>query len=286
MVKLAVVGDPVAHSLSPHMHNAALAQLAVQERRFENWHYGALHLKVPELIAQLGALGAQGYHGLNLTIPHKVEIVSHLVAISDEARAMGAVNTLIWSDGGYRGENTDGYGIERAIESCFGSGFAGRDVWLYGAGGAARGIAVRALRAGCARLTLVNRNQERLAGLLAGLTAQWGDSVRGFQSAAAPADYGARPLLINATALGLNAADPPPFAAAALPREAEVYDTTYGCRNALAHACERAGLRYADGLSMLVWQGVRSLEIWSGKRVAAQWMEAAALAELKKRQGT
>lgn len=284
--RLAVLGDPVGHSLSPAMHNAALAEMAVRDPGLAAWRYAAIHVPGPDLGRALPLLHREGVAGINLTIPHKVSARDLVEAVDPEVEPMGAVNTLIRTESGYRATNTDGYGINRAVEEAFSLRMDGLDIWLFGAGGAARGIIVACLQAGCARLTVLNRSEERLRELeaqlvrsgLAGL-----DRLRLAGLETAPRDAEAGSLLINATSLGLRAEDPNPVDPAYLEPGRHVYDTTYGSRNRLRSACAERGVAYADGLSMLVWQGVRSLEIWTGRPVPAETMRRAALARLEEK---
>jgi shikimate dehydrogenase len=284
--RLAVLGDPVAHSLSPAMHNAALREMAAADPAFGDWEYRPIHVPDGELGAALKRLHAAGLYGLNLTIPHKVPALDLVEEIDPAVRPMGAVNTLIRTETGYRATNSDGYGIQRAIEEAFGAGLAGADVWLFGAGGAARGIGVACLQAGCARLSVVNRGAERLGELerqVAGSRIAGAGRIRFMPLAEARADARDGAILINATSLGLHAGDPVPIPEPWLAAGVRVYDTTYGAANQLAGACAARGIAYADGLSMLVWQGVRSLEIWTGRPVPAGTMRAAVEAQLKER---
>lgn len=279
--RLVVLGDPVAHSLSPAMHNAALAKMGLVD-----WRYEAVHVPAAELAGALPLLHAAGVAGINLTLPHKVQALDLVEWVEPEVRAMGAVNTLIRTDSGYRATNTDGYGILKALEEAFGVDLSGADVWLFGAGGAARGIAVACLQAGCQRLTILNRSESRLQELegqlgSAGLTQ--GGRIRFCPAAEAPTDPAAGAVLINATSLGLKASDPCPLGGVYLREGVQIYDTTYGVVNELGRACRARGLPYADGLSMLVWQGARSLEIWTGRPVPAETMRAAALRQLNER---
>jgi shikimate dehydrogenase len=284
--RLAVLGDPVAHSLSPAMHNAALRRMAAADPELAGWEYTAIHVAGGRLAGALEALHAAGVYGINLTLPHKVSALELVEEIDAAVRPMGAVNTLTRTATGYRATNTDGYGIRKAIAEAFGVELAGRDVWVFGAGGAARGIVVACLQGGCARLTVVNRSEPRLRELeqqvrCAGMAEAARARFVAAAQARCDADSGA--ILINATALGLKAADPSPLPTGWLGGGARVYDTTYGAANQLARACAQRGIPYADGLSMLVWQGVRSLHIWTGREVPAETMRQAALEQLKER---
>ncbi len=286
--RLAVLGDPIAHSLSPAMHNAALAEMARKAPELAGWAYAAIHVPPERLKEALGLLHTEGVAGINLTIPHKVQARDLVETLDAEAQAMGAVNTLVRTAGGYRGTNTDGYGIRRAVEEAFGMDLGGSDIWLFGAGGAARGIVVSCLQAGCKRVTVINRTPSRLRELedqvhSSGVADR--DRVRFRLLSEAPVDSGAGSLLINATSLGLVESDPSPIGDDFLKEGTRVYDTTYGIRNQLARDCAERGIPYADGLSMLVWQGVRSLEIWTGEPVPADTMRRAAESCLRERKG-
>lgn len=285
-VRLAVLGDPIHHSLSPAMHSAALANLARSDCAFANWTYVPIVTPAARVREALLHLHTAGFHGMNLTIPHKVDAMDCIECADEQALKMGAVNTLIRTPTGYRGTNTDGYGILQAIQQAFGCSLQDREVWLLGAGGAARGILVAVLGAGARRVHVVNRSAERLASMRA-LTLSWPAQEQGaiqwLQPENLPAQLPAGTILINATALGLKAEDPLPIPAQCLHEKLLVYDTTYGCHNALAAAARACGAAYADGLSMLVWQGVRSLEIWTQRTVNPAVMAAAAHAALKQR---
>ena len=284
--RLAVLGDPIKHSLSPAMHNAALAYMAADYPEMVDWCYHAIHVPASDLKLALQRLHEAGVTGINLTIPHKVIVLEFLQGIDDTAVRMGAVNTLKWTESGYYGSNTDGYGIQKGIAESLGRELTGADVWLFGAGGAARGILIACLDAGARRVTVINRSKERLAeftGNLLRLDPGDKTELRFFASVDNPGDPGTQAILINATSLGLKAEDPSPVPESFLLPGICVYDTTYGAANQLARDCRARGLAYADGLPMLVWQGVRSLEIWTGKPVSAEHMRKAAESELKRR---
>lgn len=284
--RLVVLGDPISHSLSPAMHNAALAEMASEWPELADWRYEAVHVPAVDLPQALPLLHEAGVAGINLTIPHKVQVLGIIEEVDALSSRMGAVNTLVRTATGYRGTNTDGYGILKAIDESFQRTPEGTDVWIFGAGGAARGIIVACLEAGAARVTVLNRSSARLEELqavLASGSVPGLEKVRFHSLVEAPVDAGEGAILINATSLGLKESDPSPVAAAYLKPGSVVYDTTYGSANQLAADCREAGIAYSDGISMLVWQGVRSLEIWTGKSVPAKAMCRAVDAELIRR---
>lgn len=283
-VALAVLGHPIRHSLSPAMHNAALARLAAADPRYADWRYFRFEVPPEDLPRALGLLRAARFHGVNLTVPHKILALEHVAEIDPGARAAGAVNTLRLGPAGWHGFNTDGYGLATAVREDLGRDLAGAPVVLLGAGGAARGAAVECLRRGCTALAVANRSPDRLEALLAIVRPLAGAiPVRGFAPGAIPADLPAGAIVINATSAGLRAGDPPPLDLAALPRPAAVFDMIYNPpETPLLRAAAALGLPRAPGLGMLVHQGAKALELWTGApaRSTAPVMAAAARAAL------
>jgi shikimate dehydrogenase len=286
---LAVVGHPVVHSLSPQMHNAALRVLAQQDPTFDEWQYVRFDIEPDYLERALQLFHEKKFKGLNLTLPHKVRALNSVREIAPMARVLGAVNTLSWTPTGYRGDNTDGFGIQKAVEQTLGFSFVGKKVLILGAGGACRAIAVQCLQLGVSALSIANRSLERLQELLERIepvALEQKAILKGLELDAVEAMELFNPdLIINATALGLKTTDPSPIDGGAFPAEVVVYDTTYGvAENGFSRWANTRGLRYASGLSMLVWQGVRSLEIWTSANVSADVMEKAAQSTLISRQ--
>ena len=275
---LAVLGHPIAHSLSPPMHNAALTAMARHDREFTAWRYFRFDVPPERLGEALERLHARGFFGLNLTVPHKVLAYALVRQVVPEAVPLGAVNTLRRTDDGWRGHNTDGYGLATALREELGASLRGAHVILLGAGGAARGAAVECLQQGCAALWIANRTKSRLDELLAALRPlARGVPVQGFAPDALPGELPAGALVINATSAGLKPADPAPIELRRLPRPSSVFDMIYNpARTPLLAQAEALGLPHANGLAMLVHQGARSLEIWTGAAVPAATMRAAA----------
>ncbi|MBI2514364.1 MAG: shikimate dehydrogenase [Opitutae bacterium] len=274
---LAVLGHPIAHSLSPRMHNAALQAMSARDRAFARWRYFRFDVPPERLAEALPRLHAAGLHGLNLTVPHKVLAFDLVAEIDPTARAIGAVNTLRRTAAGWRGYNTDGYGLATALREELGVALPGAHVILLGAGGAARGAAVECLRQGCASLAIANRTRANLDALLDALRPLAGAAeLRGFDPAHPPADLPANAVLVNATSAGLKPGEPPPIALRDLPAGLKVYDMVYNPpQTALLREAAALGLAHANGLSMLVHQGARALEIWTDTAVPADVMRAA-----------
>ena len=275
---LAVLGHPIKHSLSPAMHNAALAELARQEKDFLPWKYFRFDVPPEQLAEALTRLHAAGFHGLNLTVPHKVIAFDLIKEIDPAALPIGAVNTLKRTATGWRGYNTDGYGLTCALQSELKVALAGTPVILLGAGGAARSAAIESLRQGCASLWIGNRTRANLDTLLAGLRPLAGKIVvQGFDPANPPAGLPTNAVLINATSSGLKPEDPAPIDLRRLPDGLRVFDMIYNPpQTPLLRQAAELALKNANGLAMLVHQGARSLEIWTGHPAPVSVMQAAA----------
>jgi len=269
-VPLGVLGHPIAHSLSPRMHNAALAALAIDQPSFAGWRYEKFEVAPAALPEALALFADRGFLGLNLTVPHKVLAVAEIAEVDPAAQAAGAVNTLLRTAAGWKGFNTDGYGLAMGVRENLGYDFTGRPVILLGAGGAARGAAVECLQHGCASLAIGNRTAATREALLADLRALSGSiPLRGFDPAEPPLDLPVGALVINATSAGLKLGEPPPIDLTRLMGPIGLYDMIYNPpETALLLAAQRLGLPSANGRSMLVHQGARALEIWSGVAAA------------------
>ena len=282
---LAVLGHPIGHSVSPQMHNAALAALARDNRVWADWRYFRFEIAPADLPQALDLLHARRFRGVNLTVPHKVIAFDRVAEVDGGARPVGAVNTLLSGAQGWRGFNTDGYGLSAALRGTLGRGLAGAPVVLLGAGGAARGAAVECHQRGCSALWIINRTPANLEALLEVLRPLAGSiPVAGLGADEAYTALPAGSIVINATSAGLNPSDPAPIDLAALPRAAAAYDMIYNPPGTPFLARARAlGIPCANGLSMLVHQGAKSLEIWTGVPAArtAPVMQAAAEAALR-----
>lgn len=279
---LAVLGHPVKHSLSPHMHNAALQALAIDDARFASWRYWKCDVPPERLGEALVLLHQHGFAGLNLTVPHKVLALDLIHQVDPAARAIGAVNTLRYTPAGYEGFNTDGYGLATGITQELGASLAGADVVLLGAGGAARSAAVECLRQGCRSLWVGNRSRPSLDALLQQVRPLVDRAeLRDFLLGAPPSDLPAGAILINATSSGLRADEPPPIDLARWPRPGCVFDMIYNPPlPPLLQAAAALGIPHANGLAMLVHQGARALSLWTGAAVPSAAMHRAATAAL------
>jgi shikimate dehydrogenase len=265
------------------MHTAALLELARDDARFADWGYFRFDIAPERLAEALGLMHGHGFLGINLTLPHKVLAVACVSGLDPAARDAAAVNTLLRDRGGWRGYNTDGYGLAAGIREDLGRELRGSPIVLLGAGGAARAAAAECLAAKCSGLWIVNRTRANLETLLA----QVAPLAGGIPVEALDPEKGAaglRPgaIVINATSAGLREGDPAPADLAALPGIGAVYDMIYNPpRTRLLAQAQALGIPCANGLGMLVHQGAKSLEVWSGvaaSRTAPAMRAAAAKA--------
>ncbi len=266
---LAVLGYPVKHSVSPAMHNAAIARLREVNARFKDWAYYRFEVSPENLLKALPVFHSKNFRGLNLTVPHKVMAMEAVQSVSADAELMGAVNTLVWNKSGYHGVNTDGYGLKAGLEEDLGTDLRGKHIVLLGAGGAARAAAVQCLLEGCAQLYIGNRSSDRLKEILGVLSEMPGNApVKTFALGRLPDDLPPAGIVVNATSLGLKPDDAAPIDVRQLPSGWKVYDMIYYPEaTSLLKEAEACGLLMANGLSMLVHQGARALEIWSQEEV-------------------
>lgn len=268
---LAVLGHPIKHSISPAMHNAALAEMSHRNRDYAAWRYFRFDIPPEKLPEALTRLHAAGFHGLNLTVPHKVLALDLVQEVDDGAKKIGAVNTLRRIAGGWRGFNTDGYGLAAALQADLGVSVTNTPIILLGAGGAARAAAAECLQRGCSALWIGNRTPATRQALLDKLARFAGDSeLHGFDPANLPAGLPANAIVINATSLGLKTEDPAPIALRRLAAGTKVFDMIYNPpQTALLREAATLGLSHGNGLGMLVHQGAKSLEIWTGEPASA-----------------
>ena len=274
---LGVIGYPVEHSSSPAMHNAALARTELD--------FAYLPFAVPpDRVAEVPvAMRTLGIRGLNVTVPHKVAVMEGLDEISEEARVIGAVNTIANQDGRLTGYNTDAEGVIASLRADGGLDSLPGAVALLGAGGAARAILYALLQAEEVEdVLLLNRTVEKAEALAADLdpearrvrvgTLGGGDAI---------CEAG---LLINATSVGMH---PGPEASplpdpSVLHDRLTVLDIVYKPRRTgLLAQAEEAGARTVDGLGMLVHQGARAFEIWTGVAAPVEEMKQALVGQVE-----
>jgi len=285
-IRLSVMGDPVAHSRSPEMHNPALKAAGISAA------YARLHILADELPEALRLLSERNFIGTNITIPHKAAAMALMDEVDPQARRGGGVNTVVVEGQKLIGFSTDGPGLVRAIRADFGVDLRDLRVLILGAGGGAgRAIAVQCAVEGCDRLVLVNRTLERAQALAAELAPSFRETrVTGplmrleavpWEDAALARQLPFVDLIINATPLGMSsvpayaARNVSPISVSLFRPHHMVYDTVYtASQTPLLAAARETGARTANGLSMLLCQGALSFEIWFGRPAPVDVMRA------------
>ena len=273
--RFAIFGDPIAHSASPRMQNAALQE---KQRPFQ---YVRIHVTPPELKNALGELAAADFLGINITIPHKQAALNLMDHIDPVAQMMGAINTVAVREGKLHGFNTDGPGFAKAFREEFSTSLRDKNILILGgAGGAGRAIAVQCLVEGGIPI-IANRNKTK-GDLLKDLIDQEWDDYAGILKSI---DMGKETLayavksstiIINATPLGMKSSDPSPLPDSLLTKDHLVYDTVYsGGTTALLRQAEQAGAKSANGFSMLLHQGAKAFEIWFNETAPLEVMRSA-----------
>jgi len=271
-----VIGDPIEHTLSPAMQNAAFEHLKL------DWVFLAFKVKATELEDALRGMRGLGIRGLNVTMPHKSAVIAFLDKVDENAKFLGSVNTILADDGELKGFSTDGLGAVNALKEN-GVKLSGKKVVLLGAGGAAKAVAF-ALAKEARELIILNRTSEKTNQLAETLSSRFGKKVAGerltpkiTQKELENAD-----ILINATSVGMHPqADQSLVAPQWLKPNLAVMDIVYNpLETKLAKDAKAAGAQIISGVEMLIYQGAASFEIWTGHKAPVEVMRKAALNQL------
>jgi shikimate dehydrogenase len=261
--RLAVIGDPVAHSKSPQMHNPALVAAG------KDASYIRVHVLPGQVRAALELFRQNGFWGVNVTIPHKLEALEAVEEVDPLAKTLGAVNTVAIKPECFRGYNTDGPGFLNAVRQAFSKELVGLRVLILGAGGGAgRAVAVQCALAGAAEVVLVNRTQaksEELASALHAMNQGTSASAVVWSDEALRRVLPEMDLIVNGSPLGMKEGDPPLIPADALRSEQMFFDMAYradGGVTSLGESARAVGGRYTDGAMLLLHQGALSYEHW------------------------
>lgn len=280
----AVYGHPVRHSASPPMQNAGLSALGL------DWRYLACEVRPEELGEAITGARAMHFIGLNLTVPHKLLALEMMDVLDESAREWGAVNTVRFEGREVGGEwqplhaldaapselrshgfNTDADAITQSLREDLGMEVRGESVLLLGAGGAGRVAALKLAASGAKTLHLVNRTMAKAEALAAEVSERFPGVTVAVGLPEAEVD-----LVLNATSLGLKAGDPQPGEGFALERARAVFDMIYRpAETPLLAMARAAGCRAANGMGMLLHQGAKALEIWSGQAAPLEAMRTA-----------
>lgn len=263
MKKLAVLGHPIGHTLSPVMHNASIKALGLAA----DYEYSKLDVPPGELIVRLEQLSSEGYAGVNLTIPLKEVAFKGLKNLADSARILGAVNTVEFSKNGLIGHNTDGYGFLKALEEAFGKTVEGDSVFVLGCGGAGRAVALMAALNGAQSITLADVDADRVENLSAEI-GRLAPEVGIFQCLEKSTQIELcrdTDLVIQASPVGMKKEDPSLLPVGAFRKGQRVFDLIYMYpETACLSNAKASGAQIANGLGMLLHQGAKAFNIWTG----------------------
>ncbi len=251
------MGWPISQSLSPRLHGHWLHKHGIKGA------YVALPVKPEDFGRAVAAMPLMGFAGANVTVPHKEAAFALVSSVDDDARATGAVNTLIFENGAVKGMNTDVRGFSASLAEQLGANAASNGpVAVLGAGGAARAIVQALLKAGAPEIRLLNRTKKRAEQLASAFphgkikVEEWGDWTAALKSAA---------LLINTTSLGMTGKAPLEISIDALPKSGSVADIVYNpLETPLLAAARARGHRAMDGLGMLMHQAAPAFAAWFG----------------------
>lgn len=275
-------GWPVSHSLSPAMHNAAFAALGL------NWIYIPFPLAPERMSMAVSSLQTLNFMGANVTIPHKQAVMRYLDHIDPGAQAIGAVNTIVNRTDGVCGYNTDEFGfLQSLLEADFDP--RGARCLILGAGGAARATVFSLANAGASEIAVYNRTVERAAFLVDDLHNMFNETRFSYESLSTQSLEAANhffDLVVNTTSVGM-VPDPettPWPDDIALPK-AVICDLVYNPpQTRFLQQAEAAGLKTIDGIGMLVHQGARAFEFWTGQRPPTDLMRQVVVERLRQQQ--
>jgi shikimate dehydrogenase len=258
---LGIFGDPVAHSLSPKIHNLSLAHLNL------NYRYLPFHIQPGDLKKALHGFRILGGVGLNATVPHKELLLAMMDRLDPAATKIGAVNTVaIEQNGDFVGYNTDAYGFITALREVYTEPLARKNILVLGAGGACRAVLVALLDTGATQIILANRTLKRAEKLAKEFLSLYPKA----EITTIPLDFSTLPLpgvdiLVNTTSLGLHGSDHFPLAVEQLGENSLLYDIVYSSQSTpLQKIAKNHNLAFIDGLGMLIHQAARAFQIWTG----------------------
>ena len=273
-----VIGEPIEHTLSPLMHNAAFEALKL------DYVFLAFRVKPAEVESAVNGMRALNIRGLNVTMPHKSTVIKHLDRVDLSAQIVNSVNTILNKENLLFGFNTDGVGAFKALKEN-GVELKGRKVLLLGAGGAARAIAYTMAKE-ADELAVLNRTVKQAQALAKLLEKSFNKKIS--TGSLSPSDIQSNlqdsDILINATSVGMKPkAEESPVPPKLLRSNLAVMDIVYNpLETKLAKDAKAAGARVVSGVEMLIYQGAASFELWTGKSAPVEVMRQAALRHLQK----
>ena len=272
-----IIGDPVEHSLSPGMHNAAFKELNLDNI------YVPFHVKREKLEEAIFGAYSLGIRGLNITIPHKTEVIKYLDYLDIAAGLIGAVNTIEFGENGAVGHNTDGIGAVRAIEEI--TPVKDKKVLILGAGGASRAICFQILLSGAKNIVIANRTVEKATELKDDLIEKLDHEVSVIDmELELQKEIENTDILINTTPIGMypNINQKPLVTEAMMHPNLIVNDIVYNpIKTGLLREADKAGAKTISGIKMLMYQGIESFKIWTGIEPSIEIFQKALMNQMK-----
>ena len=281
---LGIFGYPISHTLSPAMHNAVIKALGL------DMVYLPFEVKPSNLKEAINGIKSLGIIGVNITIPHKESVIRFLDDISEEARLVGAVNTIVYKDRKLVGYNTDGSGYMASLKEELGFNPKSKRIIIIGAGGAARGILAALATQKPKSITVANRTLSRAVSLIKTFKGKFRDTrfeAINLDDNMLKMSFNSVDLLINTTSVGMKQGKALKIPLETLPKIAIVSDIIYNpLETLLLKKAKKLGLTTHGGLGMLVHQGARSFKLWTGMDAPMNVMRKAALKALKMEVGS
>lgn len=280
---LGIIGYPIGHTLSPLMHNTAIKQLGI------DYVYLPFEVKKENIRIAIGGLKGLGIKGINVTIPHKESVIPYLDSLDEDARLIGAVNTIKLDGDKLNGYNTDGRGFSESLKRDAREEVKGRSVVILGAGGAARAIAIQIALEGAERIVIANRTIERgekLAGYINAKckvqNAKCKVKTVSLKDNSLVEYFREADIIINATPVGMKGYNQPLFAYDYISDRHLVCDIVYRpLETKLLKEADKKGARTLNGLGMLVYQGSLSFKIWTGYEMPVEVVKKTLMEELR-----
>ncbi len=274
---MGIMGDPVEHSLSPPMHNAAFHQLKL------DYVYVPFHVRRGNLAPAIEGARNMGIKGLNLTIPHKIEVINYLDELDEAAELIGAVNTVKFTENKAVGYNTDGFGAVKAIEET--TPVEDKKIIIIGAGGAARAISFQLLLSGVGEVLIANRTREKACNLRDDLKETFKTISLGCLGVNDELEMELKDtdVLINTTPVGMHPHqdDKPVVTSDMMHSDLVVNDIVYNpLETGLLREADKAGAQAVHGTKMLIYQGIEAFRIWTGISPPVEVFETALMREL------
>jgi shikimate dehydrogenase len=276
-----IIGYPLGHSLSPPMHNAAFKHLGL------DFHYASFPIKPDDLADGLRGLKSLNIMGCNVTIPYKEQVIPFLDRLSEDARMLGAVNTIVNRDGMLWGYNTDSSGFLRSLVEDLGFNIAGKEALILGAGGAARAVAFALARAGIQGMVIANRSIDKGQKLVEDVKGYYPCQVLAclLEPQALREHLASAQLLVNTLPLGMfpHVEEMPPIQPEWLKPALTVCDLIYNpSKTKLLAMAEKRGCTILNGEGMLVYQGAEAFKLWTGQEAPVSIMRNILKQELER----